>query len=112
MCVCVCVCENEEPSSKSWTRLFAHHCCSGLWWLIHLYLPVPENFNRPIFLNRLWFMHIPFVSTVKINLLPNIQRITFITKSYIIFLLYIKNKYCVKYNSIISNVLSMGTKVR
>ena len=35
--------------------------------VIHLYVKIPENFLRLIFLDRFWFVHIPFRSMVKIQ---------------------------------------------
>ena len=43
--------------------------CSGRDYVIRLYLKVPENFTSLILQDGLWFMYIPFDSTVKFQFL-------------------------------------------
>ena len=65
--------------------LFCYLLCLVVWLRLgdRLYIKIPENFVRLIFLHRFWVVHI-FVRIVKINFLHNSQRISLPTQSCLV----------------------------
>ena len=58
--------------------------------MICLYLKVSKNFMRHIFLDRHWFVHIPFVSRAKFSSLAQfpVDRLSYPVMPTLIFILY------------------------